>query len=570
LLQEENLMSEKPWLQYYDVGVPETIAIPDVTLPDLLAETARQYPTRPALAFFNQEITYKELDEAVNSFAAGLQVLGLQEGDRVSVYIPNSPQFVIAYYGTLRAGGIVVPTNIQYVPRELKHQLEDSGAKYVVCLSKFYDGVKQVRRDTAVEHVIVTNIKEYFPRVTNVLFTLFKEKKDGHRVDITEDRGTHWFQDVLENGRARGLEPVSVSPEDVAVLGYTGGTTGVPKGAMLTHRNLVANVKQVQAWDTEMRAGQEVTMGALPFFHSYGMTTCLNLALASGNKLVCIPNPRDLKDVLKNVEKHKITLFPAVPTLYTAINNYPDIGKYDISTIRACMSGGAGLPVEVQKRFEELTGAKLVEGYGLTETSPVTHVNPLKGKRKIGKIGLPISNTEARVVSVDTGEPVALGEVGEICIRGPQVMKGYWNQPGETAKVMSEDGWFHTGDIARLDEDGFFEIVDRKKDMIIASGFNIYPREIEEVLYEHPKILEAAVTGIPDEYRGETVKAYVVLKEGETATAEEIMGFCAGQLAPYKRPRTVEFRNELPKSMVGKILRRVLVEEELKKRETAA
>lgn len=562
-------MSEKPWLQFYDVGVPETVAIPDVTLPDLLAESVRQFPNRPALAFFNGDVTYKELDEAVTHFAAGLQVLGLQKGDRLSVYIVNSPQFVIAYFGTLRAGGIVVPTNIQYVPRELKHQLEDSGAKYVVCLSKFYDNVRQIRRETQVEHVIVTNIKEYFPRVTNVLFTLFKEKKDGHRVDITEDRGTHWFQQVLENGQARGLEPVSVSPNDVAVLGYTGGTTGVPKGAMLTHRNLVANVKQCQAWDTEMRAGQEVTMGALPFFHSYGMTTCMNHTLASGNKLVCVPNPRDLKDVLKNVEKHGVTLFPAVPTLYTAINNYPEIGRYNISSIRACMSGGAGLPVEVQKRFQELTGAQLVEGYGLTETSPVTHINPLQGSRKVGRIGLPISNTEAQVVSVDTGEPVAQGEVGEICLRGPQVMKGYWQRPDETEKCVTEDGWFRTGDMARIDEDGFFEIVDRKKDMIIASGFNIYPREIEEVLYEHPKILEAVVAGIPDEYRGETVKAYVVLKEGESATAEEIMRFCAERLAAFKRPRAVEFRDSLPKSMVGKILRRVLVEEELKKREAA-
>ncbi|MGH2542564.1 MAG: long-chain-fatty-acid--CoA ligase, partial [Ardenticatenaceae bacterium] len=546
------------------------VNIPDVTLPELLAESAHQYPTRTALIFFNNKVTYKALDDAVTEFAAGLQGLGLQKGDRVAIYIPNSPQFVIAYFGILRAGGVVVPSNIQYVPRELEHQFNDSGAKFVVALSKFYDNVKQVRGKTPVEHVIVTNIKEYFPKVTGVLFTLFKEKKDGHAINISEDRGTHWFKDLLEMGRLRGFQPVETSPRDLAVLGYTGGTTGIPKGAMLTHHNLVANVQQVRGWDTDMRPGGETIMCAIPCFHSYGMSTAMNFALAGGHRLVLVPNPRDLKDLLKNIDKHKPTLFPAVPTLYTAINNYPDVDKYDLKSIRACLSGAAGLPVEVQKKFEELTGAKLVEGYGLTETSPVACATPLKGKRKIGKIGLPIPNTEVRIVDVDSGEEVAQGQPGELCVRGPQVMLGYWNRPDETAQAIDEAGWLHTGDIAVMDEEGFFEIVDRKKDMIIASGFNIYPREIEEVLYEHPKVLEAAVAGVPDEYRGETVKAYVVLKPGESATVEELRAFCAEQLAPYKRPKAIEFRDELPKSMVGKILRRVLVEEEMKRRESAA
>jgi long-chain acyl-CoA synthetase len=562
-------MSDKPWLARYDAGVPETIDIPEVTLPELLAESAQNFPHKVALIFFNNKRSYKQLNTAITEFAAGLQVLGLEKGDRVSVYIPNSPQYVIAYFGVLRAGGIVVPTNIQYVPRELRHQLNDSGARFVVTLSKFYPNVKEVRAETSVEHVIVTNIKEYFPRLTSVLFTLVKEKKDGHHVDISEDRGTHWFQDILEMGRLRGLQPVSTSPDDIAVLGYTGGTTGVPKGAMLTHRNLVANVEQLRAWDTDIRSGLERTLGALPFFHSYGMTTCMNLALATGGKLVCIPNPRDLKDVLKNVQKHKISLFPAVPTLYTAINNYPDVGKYDLGSIRACLSGGAGLPVEVQKKFEELTGAKLVEGYGLTETSPVSHATPLKGTRKVGKMGIPVPSTEVKIVSVETGAEVAQGEPGELCIRGPQVMKGYWQRPEETTAVIDEEGWLHTGDIATMDEDGFFEIVDRKKDMILAGGFNVYPREIEEVLYEHPGILEAVVAGVPDEYRGETTKAYVVLRAGESATEDDILQFCAERLAAYKRPKVVEFRKELPKSMVGKILRRVLVEEERARREAA-
>jgi long-chain acyl-CoA synthetase len=558
-------MGSQPWTAHYDKGVPVTIKIPELTLPEQLAATAKKFPNHTALIFYNQKITYKALNDAVTHFAAGLQVLGLQKGDRVALYVPNSPQFVIGYYGILRAGGVVVPTNITYVAREVKHQMNDSGAKYMICLSKFYDIVRQVRAETDLEHVIVANIKDYFPRHLNILFTLFKEKKEGHYLDITDERATHRMPDILEMGRLRGLQPVPTTPEDIAILGYTGGTTGVPKAAMLTHRNMVANTHQLISWDSELREGQEAILGALPFFHSYGMTTCMNFALATGAKVILIPNPRDLVDVLKNIDKHKPTLFPALPTLYTALNNHPDAKKYDLSSIRACLSGAASLPIEVQKQFEEMTGAKVVEGYGLTETSPVAHATPLRGTRKIGKIGLPVPNTEVKIVDIDTGVEVKAGEPGELCIRGPQVMKGYWNRPDETAKCMDEDGFLHTGDMARMDEDGFFEIVDRKKDMIIASGFNIYPREIEEVLYEHPKVLEAVVAGIPDAYRGETVKAYVVLKPGETVTNAEIMAFCAERLAPYKRPKQVEFRQELPKSMVGKILRRLLVEEELKK-----
>lgn len=560
-------MSTQPWTAHYDTGVPTSITLPDITLPEQLAATAKKYPHHTALVFYNQKMSYKALNDAVTHFAAGLQVLGIQKGDRVALYVPNSPQFLIGYYGILRAGGVVVPTNITYVAREVKHQLNDSGAKYVLCLSKFYDIVRQVRPDTAVEHVIVTNIKEYFPRYLNLLFTLLKEKKEGHYANITDERATHWLPDILEMGRLRGLQAVQTSADDIAVLGYTGGTTGVPKGAMLTHRNLVSNVHQLISWDSEVREGKEIIMGALPFFHSYGMTTCMNYGVAIAAKLVLVPNPRDLKDVLTAIDKYKPTLFPAVPTLYTAINHYADIKKYDVTSLRACMSGGAGLPLEVQKQFEALTGAKLVEGYGLTETSPVSHATPLRGMRKIGKIGLPLPNTEVKIVDLDTGLPVAQGEPGEICIRGPQLMKGYWNRDDETAKCMDAEGFFHTGDMGRMDEDGFFEIVDRKKDMIIASGYNIYPREIEEVLYEHPKILEAVVAGVPDAYRGETVKAYVVLKEGETATADEIMAFCKERLASYKRPKQIEFRKELPKSMVGKIIRRLLVEEEMKKQQ---
>ncbi len=563
-------MSTNPWVSHYDRGVPALVTIPDITLPDLLTESATIFPDHTALIFFNNKIAYRALEEAVTAFAAGLQGLGLQKGERVALYMPNMPQYVIAFYGILRAGGIVVPSNIQYVPRELAQQFKDSGARFVVTLSKFYPNVKQVRGQSGVEQVIVANIKEYFPPLTNVLFTLLKEKKDGHRVSLAAEQDTHWFQEVLASGRARALEPVPVRSEELAVLGYTGGTTGTPKGAMLTHRNLVANVQQLKAWDPELRPGSEITLGALPFFHSYGMTTAMNLALASGGAIILIPNPRDLKDVLKNIDKHKPTLFPAVPTLYTALNHYPEVHRYDMGSLRACISGGAGLPAEVQKQFEALTGAKLVEGYGLTESSPVACATPLRGTRKIGKIGLPLPSTEVKIVDVDSGAPVAVGERGELCLRGPQVMAGYWNRPDASARALDAEGWLHTGDIATMDEESFFEIVDRKKDMIIASGYNIYPREIEEVLYEHPKVLEAAVAGIPDAYRGESVKAYVVLKEGEAATVEELLRFCAERLAPYKCPKQVEFRTELPKSMIGKILRRVLVEEERTKQAAEA
>jgi len=356
--------------------------------------------------------------------------------------------------------------------------------------------------------------------------------------------------------------------EDLAVLQYTGGTTGVSKGAMLTHRNLVANVHQCLAWFPDIRMGKESILCTLPFFHSYGMTVDMNFGVLSGSTLVLIPNPRDLHMVLKAITKHRPTLFPGVPAMYIALINNPDVqsGKMDVTSIRACLSGAAPLPVEVQQEFERLTGGKLVEGYGLSESSPVTHANPLDGIRKAGSIGMPVPNTEVRVVDVeDRAKELPLGEIGELAVKGPQVMKGYWNMPEETDNVMDADGWLYTGDIAQADETGFFYIVDRKKDMIIASGYNIYPRDVEEVIFEHPKVEDVAVAGIPDPKRGETVKAYVVLKEGQTATEEEIIEFCRDKLSKYKVPTAVEFRTELPKTMVGKVLRRVLVEEEKKK-----
>jgi long-chain acyl-CoA synthetase len=557
---------EKPWLKSYDPQVPPTLEYPERPLHTNLEESARKYPDAAATIFLNSKLTYRELNELADRFAAALQQLGIKKGDRVGIYTLNCPQFVIGYYGALKAGAIVVSFNPLYAAREVEHQLKDSGTETMLVMSLFYPIVKQVRARTALKNVIVTNIKEYFPPLTKVFFTLAKERKGGHRQDISGDANTYWFQELLSTAPAKPT-PVEVKPADTAGFQYTGGTTGVAKGAELSHANLMSNAVACRHWMHDIQEGKEVTLTAIPLYHSYGLTTCMNQAVYTAGAMLLIPNPRDYTDVMKNINKHHPTLFPAVPTQYVAFINFPDIDEYDVSSIRACISGGAGLPVEVQKRFQELTGARLVEGYGLSEASPVTHGNPVYGKNKIGTIGLPWPDTEAKIVDVETGtEELPQGEIGEMIIRGPQVMKGYWNMPEETAATLRE-GWLYTGDIARMDEEGYFQIVDRKKDIIIASGFNIFPRDVEEVLYEHPKVKEAVVAGIPDPYRGETVKAYCVLKEGETATEEEIREFCRGEMAKYKVPTAVEFRTELPKTIVGKVLRRVLVEEEKKKLE---
>ncbi|MDH7488925.1 MAG: long-chain fatty acid--CoA ligase [Anaerolineae bacterium] len=550
---------ERPWLKFYEPGVPASIPYPDIPLHQNLADAAKDYPNSPATIFFDAVLTYQELDALADRFAAELQQMGVKKGDRVAIYLPNCPQFIIAYYGTLRAGGIVAPCNPLYVARELEHQLNDSGSETIVVLSKLYPVVKAIRDRTPLKRVIVTSIKEYFPPILRFMFTLLKEKKEGHAVDISKDPNTIWFKDFLRAAPAKP-QPVPITPQDTACLLYTGGTTGVPKAAELSHRNLVANAVQCAVWCSGRR-GQEKFLAALPLFHSYGMTTCMNAGIYMASPVILLPQFK-LKDVLEAINKHQPTIFPGVPTMYVAINNYPEIKDYNLRSIRACISGAAGLPVEVQQKFQELTGGRLVEGYGLSEASPVTHGNPVFGDCRIGTIGVPFPDTDAKIVDLETGtRELPPGEAGELIIKGPQVMKGYWNRPDETALVLRE-GWLYTGDIARRDADGYFQIVDRKKDMIIAGGFNIYPRDVEEVLYQHPKVKEAVVTGVPDEYLGEVVKAYIVLKEGETATEQEIIEFCRQNLAKYKVPRIVEFRKELPKTMVGKILRRVLVEEE--------
>jgi long-chain acyl-CoA synthetase len=564
-------METKVWHQHYDGAVPPTIDYPAIPVHQFLTDTTTKYPDNTALIFFDSKLTYRQLNTLVDNFAAGLQQLGLEKGDRVAVYMANCPQSVIAYYAVLRAGGIVVPTNPLFVAREFEHQANDSGAKIAICLSLLYPRVKEVRPNTGLEQVIVANIKEYFPGLVKLLFTLAKEKKDGHRVDISADPNTYWFQDILKNAPEKPT-PVEFAPEDTAVLMYTGGTTGVPKGAQLTQRNVVANAIQTATWMVGTVEGQDVIMTALPLTHSYAMTVCMNQAVYRGYAQILIANPRELDRMLGAVNKHKPSMLPGVPTLYMSINNYPDVkaGKYDLKSIKACISGAAGLPPEVQEEFQRITGGKLVEGYGLSEATPVTHCNPIGSGGRIGTIGVPFPDTDCKIVDADTEtETLGPGEPGVLCVSGPQVMKGYWGMPTETANVLRQDEtgrvWLHTGDVAEMTEDGYFRIVDRKKDMILAAGgYNVYPREIEDVLYEHPKVMEVAAIGVPIGGSDQRAKVFIVLRPGETATEEEILEFCSERLAKYKVPKYVEFRKDLPKTMVGKILRRELMEEEQK------
>jgi len=481
------------------------------------------------------------------------------------IMLPNSPQFIIAAYATWRIGGIVVCCNPIYVEREIEHLLVDSGSETMVVMSAFYKRVQKVRSDTDLKRVIVTNIKEYFPGTLKILFSLTRERKEGHKVSIKDDSDTMWFQDVINSSTDEPAK-VEVSPDDVSTLIYTGGTTGVPKGVQLTHYNLISNATVLNIWG-KIREANDVMIAVMPYFHSYGLTASMNTAIGQAMTIILIANPRDLRHVLASIEKHKATYYPGVPTMFVGFNNYPGRENYDLSSLRAAFSAAAPLPPEVQQKFEAITGGRLLEAYGLTETSPALTADPMDNPRP-NTIGLPLPDTDVRIVDAETGtQELATGDVGEIVVKGPQVMKGYWNMPTESGNALRQgpdgsSGWFFTGDIGYMDEDGFFHISDRKKDMIIAGGYNIYPAEVEAILFEYPKIQEAAVIGIADERRGESVKAYVVLKEEQQASTEEIIEFCRERLAPYKVPSQIEFRDELPKSMVGKVLRRELREEE--------
>lgn len=558
---------DRPWQAMYEKGVPGDIAYPEgMVVPDILDRSAARFPNSPATIFpaaignrlLAGRLTYRDLQSATNRFANALIELGVQKGDRVALLFPNSPQFVIAFFGALKAGAVVIAFNPVYTEPEIERQLIDCGAETVVTMTKWYPAIKRIQPNTRVTRVIATNIKDYFHPIASMLFTIAKEEKEGFRVNL--DPKDYSFKLMLQH--SNDTKPnVPLAPDDIALLQYTGGTTGVPKGAVLTHRNLVSNCLQSVAWFTTAQDGKEVTLSVIPFFHMYGMQIAMLLTIIKAGVLVLFPR-FDLQQAFMAIDTYKPTIFPGVPALYIALINSADVSKHDLHSVRMCLSGAAPLPQEVQTGFEMLSGGRLVEGYGMTESSPLTHANPINGERRAGSIGIPVPSTDARIVNPENPDQVMPpGSVGELAIKGPQVFQGYWNRPEESVSTL-RNGWLITGDIARMDDDGFFYIVERKKDMIIIGGYKVFPRDIEEELFKHPKIKDVTVIGVPHPKMGEVPKAFVVLKEGETATEQEIVEYMTKNVADYKVPRQVEFRDALPKTIIGKVLKRQLAEEE--------
>lgn len=559
-MPEQHPYSDKPWLKHYDSGVPGHIEYKNQCLPDRLDETANLYPDRAALIFMGYKVTYRQLIDMRNRFASRLSDFGVKQGDRVAILLPNTIPCVVSFTAILKLGAIVVMNNPLYTNRELEHQFNDSGAKVLVTLDLLADRMIDLRAKTGIKQIVYTSLGDYLPFPKNLLFPLVAKKKK-MAADVKPADQVYSWKEVI--AAADSATPqVSIKPDDIAMLQYTGGTTGVSKGVMLTHSNLMCQVQALDAWFPEFKEGDhEIMLGALPFFHIFGISCALNLALYAGWTLVLVPKPQPM-ELLEVIRKFKPSFTPLVPTMLIGMLNHPDIQKTDLSCIKGCFSGSAPLPVEVIKTFQEKTGTSISEGFGMTESSPTTHSNPFRGQRKIGSIGLPFPDTECRVVSLDDGvTDMPVGEIGELVIRGPQVMKGYWNRPEATADTV-RDGWLYTGDIAKMDEEGYFYIVDRKKDMILSGGYNVYPRDIDEIFYQHPKVEEACAIGIPHEIRGEQVQVFIVLKAGQTATEQEMIDYCKDKLAKYKWPTKIEFRTELPKSTVGKILRKELRKKE--------
>ncbi len=569
------MTDHRPWFASYPEGVPHTVEpLPEKSLFSTLEDTVGKFSDRPALAWFGKHLSYRELLGEVERFSAALVSLGVTKDDRVGLILPNCPQYVIAYYATIRIGAVIVGNNPLYTQRELTHQLSDAGIEVVVVLDQLYANVAAVRDQVGLREVVVCGLEDYMPFPKNILAPLLvfrkNAKKEGHPWPPVPAgaKVRRWKELMRKAGTVPPVAQVDAT-NDVAGFIYTGGTTGLSKGAMLTHSNLVSNGLQATAWFPGIRPGEDSIMAVIPFFHSYGMTVAMNLAIQNGLKLCMLPR-FELDLTLKEIQKEKPTLFPGVPRLYIAINEGKETPQFDLSSIRYCLSGAAPLPLAVAEKFEKITGSRVVEGYGLTETSPITHANPLEGKRKEGSIGLPVPDTDCRLVDLDDPtREVEPGHEGELAVSGPQVMKGYWNRDEETAAMIREDAggtrWLHTGDVAKVDEEGFFFIVDRKKDMILVSGFNVYPTDIEQVLYRHPKIEKVCVVGVPDKTTGEAVKAFVVLRHGEQATTDEIIGWSRENLTGYRVPKQIEFRDALPETLVGKVLRRVLLEEEKQK-----
>lgn len=565
----------KPWLAHYEKSVPASLSYPDITLHEMFAQAVKQHHNRIATRFVLRyllggrltaggALTYGQLNDLVERFAAALTRLGVKRGDRIAIMLPNSPHFIIAFFAAARIGAIVVNTNPTYTARELKAQLDDSGAETIVLLNLFFGRMQEIAGQTKVRNTIIAFVDDTLGFPFKQLVRS-RQRKESDWLDVQAGAGVYLFGALLKGGS--NAPAVAIDPSDVALLQYTGGTTGLPKAAMLTHRNLVVNTLQVKAWITDGVVGSEKVMCAIPFFHVYGMTVAMLYGIAMGAELVIVPNPRPIENVMNVIAHERCTIYPGVPAMYIGIVNHPNVAQHDLRSVKACISGSAPLPMEVQQRFNALTGGRLVEGYGLTEASPVTHCNPEQGENRAGSIGLPFPNTEAKLIDLSNGQDLPMDgnpeSIGELCVRGPQVMKGYWGREDETARAIDAAGWLHTGDVARMDADGYFYIVDRRKDMINVSGMKVLPRDVEEVLFSHPAVQEAAVIGVPHPTRGDdTLTAFVVLRAGQQVDADALKEFCRKSLAPYKVPRVIEFRKELPKTQVGKVLRRVLIEEQ--------
>lgn len=560
----ESVYAKKLWLKSYEQGVPERVQYEDLCLPDIMERTAKQFPDRPALIFQGYTASFRQMKDMVDRFAACLTDFGIRKGDAVALLLPNVIPCVVAYYAILKIGAIAVMNNPLYSDPELDHQFNDSGAKVLITLDLLGNRMIDLRPRTSIRQIVYTSIGDYLPFPKNLLFPLVaKKKKMAADVKAAPDV-FRWKDCLAKYGPTAAAAKLTF--DDIAMYQYTGGTTGVSKGVMLTHGNLSKQVQQLAAWFPKFTKGTEIMLGALPYFHVFGLSVSMNFSIHMGWAQVLVPRPQP-EPLLEAIGKFRPTFAPLVPTMYIGMLSHPNLKSTDMSCIKGAFSGSAPLPVEVIHDFEKLTGATIVEGFGMTETTPVTHVNPFHGgARKVGSVGVPISDTDCRIVDLEDGvTDMSVGERGELIVKGPQIMLGYKGRPEETASTL-KDGWVYTGDIATMDEDGYFYIVDRKKDMIISGGYNVYPRDIDEVYYQHPKIQEACSIGIPDTKRGENVKLFVVLKEGEQATAEELINWGKDHLAAYKLPTEVEFRSELPKTNVGKILRKQLRAEELEKR----
>lgn len=558
---------DKPWLKSYQQGVPEHLDYEEICMPDVLERTVAKFPDRIALIFQGYKVTYAQLQDMVNRFATCLAEFGVKKGDAVAILLPNMIPCVVAYFAVLKIGAITVMNNPLYSDRELEHQFNDSEAKVLITVDLLGNRMIDLRPSTKIKQIVITSIGDYLPFPKSLLFPLVAKKKK-LAADVKDAPDVYRFKECLSR-YSPNPPKVKVSFDDIAMYQYTGGTTGVSKGVELTHSNLSKQSQQICAWFPNFKEGSERMLGALPYFHVFGMSCSMNFSIFMGWTQILIPRPQP-EPLLEAIREFRPTFTPLVPTMYIGMLNHPDLKKTDMSCIKGAFSGSAPLPVEVIHEFESLTGAVIVEGFGMTETTPVTHINPFAGgARKVGSVGLPITDTLCRIVDLENGvQDMPIGERGELIIKGPQVMKGYKGKPSETANTL-RDGWCYTGDIATMDEDGYFYIVDRKKDMIISGGYNVYPRDVDEVFYMHPKVQEACAIGIPDPKRGENIKVFIVLKEGQTATEAELMEFAKANLAVYKLPTELEFRKELPKTNVGKILRKELRAEEMEKRKKA-